>query len=216
MALTDPVPTRVLFVEDHLIVGEVLARRLAEEPDLTVVGVVATAEALFERIRKEPIDVVVMDLLLGEEVSLGFPARLQAELPERPPRSIALTGQGKPLVVRQAIDHGFDGLVLKTEPLEELIRVLRAVAQGKPCYSTASLTLLVEARGFNPFAQLTGQETEVLRLLVEGLSVKESAKCLSVSENTIKTHRRNLMAKLDVHDAVRLTRLALAYGLVMA
>jgi DNA-binding NarL/FixJ family response regulator len=215
MSSGENAPQRILIVEDHLVVGEVLARRLRDEPGIVVHGVVSSWNELQAALETSPVDALLMDVVLGAENSLDFPPRLEAIMAGQAPRCVALTGQGKPLVVRQAIEHGFQGLILKTEPMEELMRVLREVLKGKTCYSAAALSLLVESRGRNPFSSLTTQEMEVLRLLVQGCSVKESATHLSVSENTVKTHRRHLMAKLGVHDSVRLTRLALEEGLIL-
>jgi DNA-binding NarL/FixJ family response regulator len=122
--------------------------------------------------------------------------------------------------VARCLEAGAGGYVLKDVPVSELVYAIQAVARGERYLSPGAVDTVIGARGrpLDPSRTrvdlLTGREREVLKLLAEGLSVKEVAKSLDRSVKTIEVHKYNLMSKLDVHDRAGLVKFAIANRLV--
>jgi DNA-binding NarL/FixJ family response regulator len=209
-------PWRVLVVEDDAMLASLLARAIDREADLSLVGVAANLATAQKWIATTPPDLVLLDLSLGRGPDAESGWQLIDHWPQHlaAPHWIVVTGQPETGHLRRALDLELAGYVTKSEPFETLLAALREVREGRQYYSTGALRLLMDhpatAPGFN---QLTPRERDVLRAAGDGLSVRQTAARLELSENTVKTHRKNLMAKLDLHDAVAVARYALASGL---
>lgn len=217
--MSEPVaetPWRVLVVEDDTMLGSLLARAIQREADLSLIGVAASLSEAGELIASATPDLVLLDLHLGHGPDAESGWRLLETWPAAtpPPRWIVVTGQPETAHLRRALDLELAGYVTKSEPFETLLAALREVREGRQYYSSGALRLLVEQPAAAPgLNQLTPRERDVLRAAGDGLSVRQTAARLGLSENTVKTHRKSLMAKLDLHDAVAVARYALAAGL---
>ena len=121
--------------------------------------------------------------------------------------------------VTAALEAGARGYVVKGSGLEDLVRAIRAVADGERFLDATASRLLAEGdHAVTPsmcdLDQLTPREREVMRLVAEGYTNREIAQLLAISPKTVDTHRTSLMRKLDLHDVQALTRLAVRRGLV--
>lgn len=206
---------RVVIVEDDAMLRSLMERALQREHDLVWVGSASTAEEareLFERARPE---LVLLDLRLGRGPGAFDSWQLVDEWPTTmaAPRWIVVTGQPEAGHLRRALDLGLHGYVTKREPFEMLAAAIREVREGRQYYSVGALQLLMDQSAAPGLETLTARERDVLRAAGEGLSVRQTAQRLTVSESTVKTHRQSLMRKLDLHDSVALARYALAAGL---
>lgn len=209
-------PWRVLVVEDDAMLASLLARAIEREADMSHIGTATSLAEAATLIVTTPPDLVLLDLSLGRGPAAESGWHLLETWPAATPapRWIILTGQPETAHLRRALDLGLAGYVTKSEPFETLLAALREVREGRQYYSTASLRLLMEQPAAAPgLEQLTPRERDVLRAAGDGLSVRQTAARLDLSENTVKTHRKNFMAKLDLHDAVAVARYALAAGL---
>ncbi len=121
-------------------------------------------------------------------------------------------------IVKQMVESGADALVKKSESLEVLEKALDHVASGQTFYSPVVVEMLrdimLHPDQVTSIDQLSSREREVLQLIAESNSNKEIAVKLDISVKTAETHRNNIMRKLDIHDAVGLTRYAIANGLI--
>mgnify|MGYP003672391050 CR=1 FL=1 len=207
---------RVAIVEDDAMLRSLMERALRRETDLEWVGsasTVAEGQALFARTRPE---LVLLDLRLGRDPSQIEGWTLVDTWPSEvpTPRWIVVTGQPEAAHLRRALDQGLHGYVTKQEPFEMLLAAVREVREDRQYYSVGALKLMMEQPAEAPgLAQLTPRERDVLRAAGEGLSVRQTAERLDVSESTVKTHRQSVMRKLDLHDSVGLARFALSAGL---
>ena len=207
---------RVAIVEDDAMLRSLMERALRRETDLEWVGSassVASARELFARSRPE---LVLLDLRLGRDPSQidgwALVETWPSEVPA--PRWIVVTGQPEAAHLRRALDQGLHGYVTKQEPFEMLLAAVREVREDRQYYSVGALKLMMEQPAEAPgLEQLTPRERDVLRAAGEGLSVRQTAERMQVSESTVKTHRQSVMRKLDLHDSVGLARFALAAGL---
>ena len=212
---------RVLLAEDHTIVREGLKALLASTADLEVVGEVADGRQAVEAAVSLAPDVVVMDLNMPKLNGVDA----TREIRERPgaPKVLILSMYDGEEYVRPAIRAGASGYLLKGSGLSDLVKAIRAVANGEAFFSPAiAVILLRDSRGErnepskDPGDGLTKREREVLTLVGEGKSSPEIAKMLGLSVKTIEGHRGRIMAKLGVHNVAGLVRQAIRLGLVSA
>ncbi len=201
---------RALVVEDQTTLRELLSELLSAEGGFEVTACASGAEARswLEKLR---FDLALLDLVLPD--MHGF--ELLDALAGSGARVIVLTAQARPAVVREALAQGVHALVTKGAPLRELREAIDRVSHGGVYYSAETSRLLREA-AVNPERdeQLTGRQREILRAVARGMSTKEIAALLSLSEKTVANHRARIMMRLGVHDVAGLTRYAVSLGLV--
>lgn len=204
-----PSKIRVLIVDDHPTFRMGLTALVNSQPDMEVQAEVDTGEEAIERYRKEPADVVLMDLRLpglgGVEATLALLNRH----PEA--KVVVLTTYDTDEDIYRAIQSGAKSYLLKDMSTDEIIGTIRAVHQG-----TADLPAVI-AKRLDERQQrqaLTNREREVLVLLVKGRSNKEIAAALGISEETAKSHLKTLFAKLGVRDRTEAAIQAIRHGIV--
>jgi DNA-binding NarL/FixJ family response regulator len=202
--------TRILLADDHGIVRQGLRAVLARDKSFEVIGesgdgreAVRLAEAL------QP-DVVIIDISMPH--LNGIEAAAQILRANSKTRVIVLSMHSDETYLSRALSAGVKGYLLKESAEEDLIQAVRSVANGRPFFSAAITSALLEdylrfmqQRNLqDSYELLTEREKEVLQLLAEGNSNKEAAALLDVSPNTIETHRTNLMQKLGLHNTAEI------------
>lgn len=199
-----------LVVEDQTTLRELLQELLADRAGYTV-ELAADGAAALEALEKRSFDLVLLDLVLPDMHGLELLPRLA----KSHTRVLVLTAQARPGVVKEAMERGAHAVVTKGAPLRELREAIDRVSAGGVYYSSESSALLREA-AFAPMRdeQLTQRQREILRGVASGLSSKEIAARLSISEKTVSNHRARIMERLGVHDVASLTRYAVSLGLV--
>jgi two-component system NarL family response regulator len=197
----------ILLVDDHFVVRSGLAASLALEDNLQVVGEADNpAEALtqFEKLHPQ---VVIMDLQLGS--GSGIEATAQLCRSRADARVLVFSSFARDEDVHRAIRAGALGYLQKSAPRDELLRAVRAVAQGKRFLPSDIAQRLAERLG-KP--EPSGRELEVLALIAKGRSNKEIATALGVSDETVKTHVSNVMQKLHAQDRAHAVTEAIRLG----
>ncbi|MCF3649407.1 LuxR C-terminal-related transcriptional regulator [Synoicihabitans lomoniglobus] len=205
---------RAVVVEDEVMFRQMVGMAIARLPRYELVGEAANAaEASNLLINADP-DVAVLDLGLPDESGIDLARRALGDAPNL--RILAITARRDGTAVRAALDVGILGFVSKGESYDILLTALNQVASGLPFYSPSALTLLREGltQSSDQLQLLTPRERDVVCESARGFSVKEISHRLGISENTVKTHRKNVLQKLDLHDVVALTHFALRHGLV--
>ncbi|RUR01958.1 response regulator [Labedella endophytica] len=202
---------RVLVADDHPIVRGGIIALLTAAHDIEVVGESADGlSAVAEAIRLAP-DVVLMDLrmpgLNGDEAT----GRILSAAPGV--RVIILTTYETDANILTAMEAGASGYLLKAAPQEEILAGVRSVARGEVALSPSIAATLVRRVG-RPSVTLSPRETEVLRLVADGLSNPEIAKRLFLGEATVKTHLLHAFEKLEVNDRTRAVTRAMELGLL--
>lgn len=210
---------RVLIVDDHEIVREGLQTLLAEESDFEVVGTAGdgvSAVALAESTRP---DVVVMDLVMPGLDGIEATRRIHRNNPDS--RVLVLTTFADDQRVREAIQAGATGYLLKDVLKADLLRALRDAAVGRPSlHPEVQQHLMREVAGRTspaqeqaPHVNLTEREIGILRLIAEGRSNKEIAAALYLTEGTIKGYVSTIFDKLGVEDRTQAALYAVKHGL---
>jgi DNA-binding NarL/FixJ family response regulator len=201
----------VLLVDDHSLVRRGFRRILEDEPDMDVVGEAGDGEEAVRQARALHPRVVVMDCALPKMNGLEATRQILADAPEV--AVLMLSMHSENTWVRQAIEAGAKGYVLKNAMDLELGLAIRKVAAGEtvfdPQVERQQSPLKGERNG-----GLTQRELEVLQMIVDGKSNKEIASALDLSANTVAVHRANIMNTLGIHKTAELVVYAIRSGLV--
>jgi DNA-binding NarL/FixJ family response regulator len=200
----------VLLADDHALVRRGFRRLLEDDPAIAVVGEASDGdEAVRLAAELEP-DVVVMDCAMPGVNGLAATRRILADVPHT--AVVMLSMHAEETFVRQALDAGARGYLLKNALDLDLAAAVKAAAGGETILDPTlrgRATLKGERGG-----ALTARELEVLQLICDGLSNKEIAARLDLSANTIAVHRANIMQTLGVHKTAELVVYAIHHGLV--
>jgi DNA-binding NarL/FixJ family response regulator len=210
----------VVLVDDHRILREGLRLVLQKEPDLLVVGEASGVRDTLQCVRQAQPDVVVMDLHLPDGSGIDAARTILAERPQT--RVLILSADSDLDQVREALQAGVRGYLLKDAAGDELVRAVRAVLANQVYLCPAVTAALVEdftgnsrrpaSAGKPPLSE---RELQVLKLVVEGLRNKEMAARLGVSVKTVETYRSRLMRKLGCASTAELVRSAVREGLAV-
>lgn len=201
---------RVLCVDDHRIVREGIALMIDRQPDMVVAGGAATGEeavALFKQLRP---DVTLMDLQLG--AMSGVEATRQIRRLDPAAQVIVLTMFQGEEDIHRALQAGAATYLLKDTAFEDLIGVIRKVHASKQPVISPDVKARLAERASRP--ALTLREIEVLELVRRGLRNREIASLLGISEETVQSHVKNILAKLEVPDRTAAIDVALRRGIL--
>jgi DNA-binding NarL/FixJ family response regulator len=207
--------SKLLIVDDHRVFCQGLAAVFRAEPDFEPLTVSNPAQSLGIVVSWQP-DVVIMDLRLGEVSGTDIIEQMTA-LPF-PPAIVVLTGYADTVAALDAVRAGAVGFVSKNASVEQVIGAVRAAVLGGSWLPHELLSKLV-AEHRDPvgvpqlIAQLTAREQQVLGLMVSGLDRAGIAEKLNQSPNTVRTHIRNVIVKLNCHSAIEAVAVGLRAGL---
>lgn len=214
-----PQPIRIVLVDDHALVRQGFRRILEDDPDITVIGEAGNGLEGIALVRRLDPDVIVMDMAMPEMNGLHASIEL---LKQRPTSKILILSMySDEQYVRNALDAGVKGYILKNAIETDLTRAVRAVAAGEQYLSPELSSVLIRAiqsgsfEGNDPYDRLTQREKQILQLIAHGKSNKEIAVMLDLSVNTVAVHRANLMSTLGVHKTAELVLFAVKKGLVL-
>jgi len=212
----------VLLAEDHLIVLEGLKALLSYENDIEVVGEANDGHAAVKLASKLQPDVVVMDIAMPLLNGLEATRQIHQLVPKT--KVIILSAHDDDAYVTQALEFGASGYLLKQISGNILPKAIREVYHGTSCFSQTVYKRLTHHRNKsraeghpNPSLAapgLSSRETEVLQLIAEGSTNKESAATMGISIKTVEKHRHKVMEKLNIHNTAGLTRHAIESGII--
>jgi DNA-binding NarL/FixJ family response regulator len=211
---------RVLLADDHGIVRRGLRSLLETERGLEVVGEAADGLEAIRLTGELKPDVLILDIGLPRLNGIDVAARVQKLDPA--PWVIVLTMHTDESYILRALAAGARAYLLKDATDEDLLPAIHAAARGRPYFSPAVTSVLVEdylrqlqSRGLSDsYHLLTDREREVLQLLAEGRTNKDVAALLEVGVSTIETHRANLMQKLNLHNTAEIVLYAVRKGII--
>lgn len=201
-------PIRVMLVDDHMMVRRGLATFLKIFDDLQLVGEAGSGEAAIQFCEEVQPDVILMDMVMPDMDGAVTTRVIRQRFPQV--QVIALISFKTADLVRNALEAGAIGYLLKDVSADELVRAIRAAHAGRATLSPKVAQALVEAANQPPpKLNLTARELDVLALMVEGLNNTQIAAKLTVRPSTIKSHVSNILSKLAVASRTEAVTLAL-------
>jgi DNA-binding NarL/FixJ family response regulator len=200
---------RILTVDDHQLLREGIAAVLERQQDMTIVGQASNGREAIEAFRREQPDVTLMDLRMPDMSGIEAISAIRSEFPNA--RIIVLTTYAGDVHAAAALRAGAAGYLLKSLVRKELIETIRVVHAGKRRVPPEIATEIAEHVADD---SLTEREIEVLRGVAAGKSNKLIAAELDISEETVKTHMKSILPKLDASDRTHAVMIALKRGIL--
>jgi DNA-binding NarL/FixJ family response regulator len=215
-----PRRTRIMLVENHVILRQGLKALLEMDPDVCVIGEVGTAAEALAVIDSAAPTIVIVDIALPGQSGIDLIAALRERGCEAP--VLVLTALQSKGLLGAAMRAGASGFMLKYSPHAKLVEALRAISAGQKFFGGAlsEEPLNSLAHGLKrehedaPVRPITRREREIIVCIALGQSNKSAARELGLSVKTVEKHRSNLMRKLDLHNSAAVTMFALQHGFV--
>lgn len=211
-------PIRIVLVDDHAVVRVGLRAVLEAQPDMTVVGEAGTAADAIQQCARLRPDVVLMDIRLPDRT--GIEACAEIRRMGVPCQVLMLTSYADEALVLDAIKAGAAGYVLKQLDTDELVRAIRAVAEGDAVLDpkvtlavVAELQKVETERQRTAFRDLSDRELEVLALVAQGKSNAEIAEILTLSPVTVRNHVSTILQKLGLSNRIEAATYAVRHGI---
>jgi DNA-binding NarL/FixJ family response regulator len=200
---------RVLVTDDHPLLRDGIAALIGSEEDMELIGEASNGREALDLFRKHQPDITLMDLQMPEMNGIDAIGAIRGEFPEA--RIIVLTTHPGDVQVSRAFKAGARAYLMKSELRKELLKTIRAVHAGQKRMSPEVASELAE---HVTDGALTPREIEVLRLVAAGNANKEIGARLSLTEVTIKSHVKNILAKLEANDRTHAVTIALKRGII--
>ena len=203
---------KTLLADDHAIVMEGIKEVLSADEEITVVGTVANGEEVLRFIRKDPnnVNVVVLDINMPVMDGISCSRMLKKEFPDI--KIIILTMYAQKSFVEEIVKIGIDGCLLKNNTGKELIDAVLRVMSGRQYYDRIG-TFNSSEEEVTQF-KLSERELEIIKMMSDGLTSIEIADKLFLSEHTVKTHRKNILRKLNVNNSSQAVQYCLSNQLI--
>jgi DNA-binding NarL/FixJ family response regulator len=200
---------RVLATDDHPLLRDGIAALIGSEEDMELIGEASNGREALDLFRKHQPDITLMDLQMPEMNGIDAIGAIRGEFPEA--RIIVLTTHPGDVQVLRAFKAGARAYLMKSELRKELLKTIRAVHAGQKRMSPEVASEVAEHA---TDGMLTPREVEVLRLVAAGNANKEIGARLSLTEVTIKSHVKNILAKLGASDRTHAVTIALKRGII--
>jgi two-component system response regulator NreC len=207
-------PIRIVLADDHVLVRQGL-KSLLEREGFQVVAEASDGQEALRHVESFQPDIAVMDISMP--ILNGLNAAREARRASPKTKTILLTQHDESQYIRDALEAGVKGYVLKSQVASDLVLAIRQVSLGQVYLSPGVSSAIMEAyqskseKSRNP---LTLRERQVLQLIAEGKSTKDVASLLGISVKTAESHRTRLMQKLDIHETASLVLYAVRHGIV--
>ncbi|MGB2621822.1 MAG: response regulator transcription factor [Candidatus Acidiferrum sp.] len=207
-------PIRIVLADDHVLVRQGL-KSLLEREGFQVVAEAGDGQEALRHVESLQPDVVVMDISMPILNGLNAARQMGRSSPKT--KTILLTQHDEGQYIREALDAGVKGYVLKNQIASDLLLAIRQVSRGQVYLSPGVSNAVMDAyrsKSEKFETPLTPRERQVLQLIAEGKSTKDVASLLGISTKTAESHRTRLMQKLDIHETASLVRYAVRHGIV--
>jgi two-component system response regulator NreC len=209
---------RILICDDHTLFVEGIKAMLRNETSLEIVGEARGGRQAVDLVKELKPDVLLMDVSMPD--MNGFDATRRVHEFDSNVKVLILTMHDEEELVARCLEAGAAGYIIKDAPASQLLYAIETVQKGERYLSPVVLKKVIggyvqnTSRPKTSYDRLSPREREILKLLAEGLSVKEIATRLNLSVKTVDVHKSNLMKKIDVHDKAELIKYAIQRKLI--
>lgn len=203
---------KIFVIDDHPLVCEGIKAILESEDSMEMAGSASSGQEAMQLFAHIKPDIALVDLRLPGDNGIEIVKKLRPLAPDC--RFIILTTYAEPDDVRLAMEAGVDGYILKEALPEEMTSALRLVGRGRPYFDPSVMQMMLQQpkSSDHNLSELTDRELEVLRALTHGLSNREIAGSLFVTEHTVKKHISSILCKLDLKDRTQAALYAVSNG----
>lgn len=212
MATTQPI--RIFIVDDHPVVVAGLTALLGQLADIRVAGWASNAFQTLPLLKENPVDLVLLDINLPDVNGIELCRRIKKEFPAT--KVLAISTFSDRSYIARMIDGGASGYLIKSASREQIATAIHTAMEGR-LYLSLEMEHVLQPSSAAPLGtlpRLTRRETEVLRLIAEGLTNHQIADTLFISPLTVDSHRKNLLTKLGVKNTASLIRVAVEHKLL--
>lgn len=204
---------KILLVDDHNLVTEGIARIINSDKNYSVIAQLTNGLDAIEYVKNNNVQIVIMDINMPGMDGIAATIEIKKIVPEI--KIIGLSMLGDYGTIHKMLESGADGYLLKNISGDELFTALKQVLGGKTFLNDELQQLLLKGmHDQKRIPQLTKKEKIVLGFIADGMTNKEIAVKLKIGEETIKSHRKNIMSKFDIHNTAELVRFAIEHQLV--
>jgi two-component system response regulator NreC len=207
-------PIRIVLADDHVLVRQGL-KSLLEREHFQVMAEASDGQDAVKLVETHHPDIAIMDISMPTLNGIDAARCLARSAPKT--KTILLTQHEEEQYIHEALEAGVKGYVLKNQAANDLIQAIRQVGRGEFYLSPGISRAVMEAyrtKSERPADPLTARERQVLQLIAEGKSTKDTASVLGISVKTAESHRMRLMQKLNIHETASLVRYAVRRGLI--
>ena len=205
-------PIRVLIADDHKVLLDGLQALLGDVPDIEIVSVANNGDEVLDKLKSYEVDVLMMDIQMPHKNGFETAEEMAKLYPGT--RILILSMHSEKAFIEKMYHLGVAGYLLKSASKEEIVEAIRRVADGKRYFSDEVTSAILENRTISNSinsSELTKREKEILKLIAQGKNNPAIAESLFLSVDTVKTHRKNLMRKLDINNTASLVKYALEH-----
>ena len=200
----------VLLADDHEVVREGLRLALLRSPHIRVVGEAADGETAVSLAERRRPDVIVMDLRMPEMDGIEATEEIMRRVPDA--KVLIFTAYSERALLQRGLESGARGYILKEAPHETLLRAIEKIAAGETFVDPALMSALTQGRAGTDV--LTAREREILQLLANGMSNADVAGQLFISQETVKSHVRHILTKLEADTRTQAVAIALRDAMI--
>ncbi len=207
-------PKQILIVEDHPIVSESIARLFSDDLLQINCHEIASGTKGLAFLNGNKTDLIILDINLPDINGVEFCKTAKARFPGI--RIVAVTTLAQRHIVEQMLEAGADGFILKTSDKEDILNGILQVLKTGELYLGKGVKELVKgiAVGYNDLPMITRRESEILKLIADGLTNQEIADKLFISPLTVDSHRKNLLLKFNARNTAILIKMAVSNGYI--
>lgn len=208
-------PIKIMIADDHQMVVDGLVGLLAMDSSVKVIGEALNGKNLLDLLNQNEPDQIIIDINMPIMDGIQVTKYVKVHHPDI--KVLILTMYNKPEFIRQMLEVGADGFILKNTGRDELLNAIHSLDQGRTYYGKEVMAKMMESiaqKQEKELPEITAREKDILKLLVQEYTTQEIAEKLFISTHTVDTHRKNLLSKLNVKNTVGLVRYAFEHGLV--
>ena len=210
---------KILIADDHQMILDGFRILLDQEEGLEVIAEAMDGEQVIEEARKtQELDVIILDINMPKKDGIEVTKILKTEFPEV--SILIVTMYNRKEFIRNLMEVGVDGYILKNSGKKELVNAINALSQGEPYFGKEITRTIMKSYQKNRVfdspmeIELTSREKEIIQLIGEGLNTNEIGERLFLSAHTVNTHRKNILSKLNVKNSVGMIRFGIQTGII--